>query len=147
MGAEPLILYKSQLHLRLESEWPFLDDATRSVVVWCGGYSSMEWGRRLTLTTIYRTQAEQDLIYQNNEKYQESPWKSYHQLYLAVDFRFSPLSELQWKALEARCKTLFFHLGTKFVIHSPGGPSAPHVHLETHRNYQGVLDYVRNARG
>lgn len=45
------------------------------------------FNKELTITMIYRTQAEQDRIYANDPRYQERPFKSPHQFWHALDLR------------------------------------------------------------
>jgi len=56
------------------------------------------FGKDLVITMIYRTDAEQDSIYNGKSnsrgrKYDEKPWKSPHQFYHAIDLRSKTFSE------------------------------------------------------
>lgn len=96
----------------------------------------------LTLTDIFRTQKEQDNIYQNHndekiqKKYLKSPWQSVHQYWRGVDIRTSDmpgkmayrlsklLEQIPYDRERPRKKTAVFHnIGT-----------GEHCHLQVMNN-------------
>ena len=50
-------------------------------------FVNREFKKKLTITMIFRTQEEQDLIYEDSEKYQKKKFKSPHQFWHGVDIR------------------------------------------------------------
>lgn len=62
------------------------------------------FGDDITITMIYRTQEEQDDIYQGKTRrgrtYEEKPWKSPHQFWHSVDIRSRTFTPEQIKEIE-----------------------------------------------
>ncbi len=68
-------------------------------------YVEDNFHKDLYVTMIYRSQEQQDDIYKGYErsdgrKYDESPWKSPHQFWHAVDLRSSNLNDAEIKDIE-----------------------------------------------
>jgi hypothetical protein len=76
------------------------NDKLRQAVVECNRWCNQKFGKNLTLTMIYRTQAEQDYLYRNNARYQRSKFKSPHQFWQAVDLRSRNFSEKEITEIE-----------------------------------------------
>lgn len=61
------------------------------LMVWLYHHVYNEYGKNVTMTMIFRTQAEQDGIYKGvkrgKREYDKKPWKSPHQFWHAVDIR------------------------------------------------------------
>ena len=83
-----MIQYKTD---RQKREWESNDLSwrLRYLVEAVARYSFVEFKKEIVITDLIRTQEEQDEIYKNNVRYQESPWKSVHQFGRGCDLRTS----------------------------------------------------------
>lgn len=132
--------FKKELESRLHTEWNLLDMGIKNIIYFVGGYLYNEFGYPVVITTLYRTQEEQDEIYKDNEKYKMCSWKSFHQLGMAVDFRFRPFSLTTWVNIKSMVIKYFSIHEPKIVIHTPE-EIRPHVHMEIHKAYKEVFNY------
>jgi len=75
---------------RLKQEWEQLDvknEGLYDLILDLNEYTNKKFKKGLVITMIYRTQAEQDHLYRNSEKYKKKPFTSPHQFWQAVDLR------------------------------------------------------------
>lgn len=63
-------------------------------------YVNRTFKKKLMLTMIFRTEAEQDFLYADNEKYKKKKFKSPHQFWQAVDIRSKTFTDSEVKQLE-----------------------------------------------
>lgn len=138
--ATPVVDFKTKFHKRLEHE--FEEDIClilRSVLLFMSAYTINYYGLPLLITTLMRTQEEQDAIYQGHSvaatriKYRDKPWKSFHQFGMAADLRYRVLDAVQWEDLITETSTVFKPWGIKFLTYNPSKHTAPPVHVEVHK--------------
>jgi len=86
------IIYFKNSTKRLQDEFIELMDRNKllhELIVDTCAFCKAEFNKDITITMIYRTDAEQDEIYKNDEKYKQKKFKSPHQFFHAVDLRSS----------------------------------------------------------
>lgn len=91
-----IIKFKEIPNHNLKEEFERCDNRLRFIFLAYTAYIYIKYGYMPTITTVERTQAEQDLIYANNAEYQKKPWYSTHQPLpktRAIDFRNYDMSE------------------------------------------------------
>lgn len=142
----PVVDFKTKFHKRLEHE--FEEDIClilRSVLLFMSAYTINYYGQPLLITTLMRTQEEQDAIYQGHPvaatriKYRDKPWKSYHQFGMAADLRHRVFDSVQWADIMETTEIVFEPWGIKFVTYDPSSTSAP-VHVEVHETEEDGYD-------
>lgn len=92
---EMAIKFKNESE-RLEKEWVELDERNvplKGLIKHVGEYTQNKFNKEIVITMIYRTDDEQESIYQDNERYKAKPFKSPHQFYQAVDLRSRTFTE------------------------------------------------------
>lgn len=116
---------------RQKKEFHKIDTGLQHMLLFMDAYAQYHFNTDLYITGLIRTDEEQDEIYGDDEAYQESPWKSYHQVLLAADLRYN-LTFDQWAELLTMAERLFMHLGFNCMVHTPGNDEGwePHVHIE-----------------
>jgi hypothetical protein len=62
-----------------------IDSRLRFILFSAAGFAYYNFGKRITLTELMRTQIEQDEIYANNLDYQKTKWQSVHQFGRGAD--------------------------------------------------------------
>jgi len=119
-----------QEHKELETKNPKL----YIVLLDCGVFCKEKFNKNVVITMIYRTEAEQDDLYKDSEKYKVKKFKSPHQFFHAFDLR-SSIFETNEK------KILVDYLNTKYNISNyykftalchdidGNGPQAEHFHV------------------
>ena len=98
-------------------------------------YCKATFGKDITITMIYRTDAEQDSLYQNDAKYLAKKFKSPHQFYHAVDLRSSTFETSEIKVLvdylnSVYNKTNYYNWTAKCHDIDGTGPQAEHFHIQ-----------------
>lgn len=79
---------------RTEFESGKLDIRLKIITFALAGYLYHKYKYVLTITDIYREQAEQDDIYKDNPDYKKKPWNSTHQYWRAEDIRTVDMLEV-----------------------------------------------------
>jgi len=113
---------------RIESEFndKRMDNRLKVILFALSGFTLHRYGKGITITCIDRTQAEQDEIYGDNEKYKISPWFSTHQFWRAADVRSSDFSGKECQEMvdflnlfiyTGKYKTAIYHDGVGWHMH------------------------------
>lgn len=90
------VSYKAESKERLEKEHKNLkskNEELYKLIENANDYCNKEFAKGLVVTMIHRTQAEQDYLYRNSEKYKIKKFKSPHQFWQAVDIRSKTFSQ------------------------------------------------------
>lgn len=102
------------------------------LIIDLNSYAQDNFEQTVTITMIYRTQAEQDYLYRNSERYQKKKFKSPHQFWQAVDVRSLDFTERQIKELvdwiNARMNPTNYYRWTA-KCHEVGG-NGRHFHIQ-----------------
>lgn len=96
--------FKTESKVRLSKEWPQLKKENQELydlIEEANEYTNKEFKKNLIITMIYRTDAEQDYLYRDSEKYAKKKFKSPHQFWHAVDLRSRTFTESEIKKLVA----------------------------------------------
>jgi len=127
----PQILFKTP---RINQEYKDLYEKNRhlqDIILECQMYAYHKWGKNITVTMIYRTDAEQAEIYKDDPKYKEKPFKSPHQFWQAFDLRSSTFDTTQINELVNMLNTVYNNTnGYKWtsVCHDVG--KGEHLHVQ-----------------
>ena len=125
--------YKARLKERLSREFTdLISPGIRTLILFTGAMSLYLYKKKPIITTLGRTQEEQDEIYGKEASYIEDPWKSYHQLGMAVDLRFAPFVFSEWAELLTIVEAVYKAHGIACIVHTPQVSPKPHVHIELH---------------
>lgn len=138
------ILFKKSLRGRLEEEFLQIDLGLRAVLFTTNGFMQHYHGKGITVVTLHRTDAEQDLLYAGYPSYQKKPWKSFHQVWWAADIRYAPFDFDQWAGCVVFLENAFRRVGFHARIHTPDDSLWPaHIHVEIHKPTE---EGVRNEK-
>jgi len=90
----------------------------------------LEMGKRITITSIYRTQEEQDELYKE-VPIDKRPARSPHQDWKAVDLRSSDFTNNEIKRIVAFCNQFKYQNGTRVtaLYHTIAG-NVNHLHIQ-----------------
>ena len=125
--------YKAQLKDRLLEEFTdFISPGIRTLILFTGAMSFHLYKKKPIITTLGRTQEEQDEMYGEDPSYIEAPWKSYHQVWMAVDFRYAPFTFSEWAELLTIVEAVYKPHGIVCLVYAPQASPVPHVHIELH---------------
>ena len=128
-----LVLYKRALRDRLVDEFNnHISPSLRTLILFTAAVSANLHKKKPTIVTLGRTVEEQDEIYGKNPTYIKNPWKSYHQTWMAVDFRFAPFTFSEWAEMLTIIEAVYKPHGFECIVHTPEVSPAPHVHMEIH---------------
>ena len=71
---------------KLRKEFDQLHPALQKILYWLSGWAERNTSaKNIEITHLFRTQAEQDDIYGDNDDYRLHPWKSVHQYSRGAD--------------------------------------------------------------
>ena len=119
--------------VRVSKEWESgkLPQKLKDIIVLLAYYSITFFKIPITITCIFRTQEEQDKIYQGNVTYHHKPWKSNHQYWNAIDLRSKDFTEKQIEILVSIANTIRYRTKgkTTAVYHKVNG-GAFHFHIQ-----------------
>ena len=142
------LTFKEEEEDRLRDEFDEIDPTLRCAILFLKGaleYLSGDlfnsgYDIEFCITTLLRTQEEQDEAYKGSLEYQEKPWTSFHQSGLAVDIRYAPFTFDMWADALVYAERVFKHFGFNPVLHTPDDTRrAPHCHIEIQRPFKGVF--------
>lgn len=119
---------------RLAEEFVLLDtknpELYQLLVDTCA-YCRIKFDKDITVTMIYRTQEEQDVLYKDNEKYKQKKFTSPHQYYHAVDLRSSAFSKDEINTLVDYLNKLYNKSNYyKFTALNHDIGAGDHLHLQ-----------------
>lgn len=129
-----MIEFKSEEE-REEFEDARLNNKLKNIIKMMSIYTNIRFDKNIIVTEVYRAQEEQDRVYKDNEKYRESPWKSTHQFWRAVDLRswtfeeneieeiLDILNKIPYDINRPQKKTAIYHK-TKY--------GAKHIHIQVY---------------
>ncbi len=88
----------------------------------------------IVLTGLIRTQAEQNIIYEDNEAYQKKPWKSVHQFGRGCDVRIRGIQSAYVNKFVVHINKSFPYRPVNNANYDKGHPTAllekDHIHLQ-----------------
>ena len=127
-------------HLRLIAEFDRVKKRLQIIVYALDAYVKHRYKKEIMVTSIFRTQEEQDEIYGHLAGYKESPWKSVHQYWRGVDVRLSNFSKEEIKDILMFLNKSFEYTGRyeTAIKHDIGYGS--HIHIQVD------MDGVTNIR-
>ena len=94
----------------IEAQWNSdkVNSRLKNIILLGVEYAQIELKKELTITDLIRTQAEQDEIYKDNERYKIKPWPSVHQYGRGVDLRTRDFTQNEIDKLEAFFNTFTY---------------------------------------
>ncbi len=126
-----IIEFKSD---RVLQEWdsPYLSQKLKNIILILATYSWYIFEKKIIITSIFRTQEEQDKYYSTNENYKKKPWKSVHQLWRGVDLRSYIYTDVEIQSLLKITNTIPYDLNRPnkktAIYHNVG--VGDHLHIQ-----------------
>lgn len=110
-----IIRFKTE---RQEKEFNIIDIRLRIILYALAAFTKIKFNYVITITSLIRTQEEQDSIYKDYPEYKVTPWKSVHQERRGGDIRNNDMSEVIKKEVDSflnifvytgKCKSRISH--------------------------------------
>ena len=118
--------------IRVAQEWNSgkLDNRVCIIIYALAGFVFNRFEKILTITEIWRSDAEQDAYYANYPAYKQQPWKSTHQDWRAADVRAMVFTADELKAIDEFLNNNFFYNKEHkvCVVHDVG--LGLHIHIQ-----------------
>src|SRR5690606_33448332 len=89
---------------RLKDEFQVLNSNNpelKKLIEDLASFCNITFKKSIMITMIYRTQEEQDMLYQYSKKYQERKFKSPHQFWHSIDLRSTTFDKNEIIQIEA----------------------------------------------
>jgi len=118
---------------RIAKEWESekIPQKLRDTVILGAFYSFTYFKKPLVLTGIYRTPQEQYDIYKDNPAFIESPWKSNHQVWRAIDLRSRIYTPDEIRRLMEVFNSIPYRDGKKkTAVYHKVGDNSFHFHIQ-----------------
>jgi len=125
-----MIVFKT-LRQRQEFNSPLLDKRLKIILYCLAGYMEYILSQPLIITGIFRTQEEQDSIYEDNFAYKQNPWTSVHQVWRGADTSVLYLTKEQIDDIVVFLNDNFKYSSPRFSTskaHNVGFGS--HIHIQ-----------------
>lgn len=90
-----------------------------------------EFGKDVVITQIWRSQSQQDILYKDNAKYKKKKFRSFHQIWAAIDLRSSLYTKKEIKLIIEYLEEVYQDAQVyKVLYHKVGKNGGYHFHIE-----------------
>lgn len=125
-----MIKFKTK-RIAKEFDDPKLSDDLLSLLYILNAFCGLQFKKDITITDLFRTQEEQDNIYNDYESYKRKKWYSVHQFWRGADIRSRDFTKLEIdEILQFMNLITYDSKHSTMLCHKVSG-GAYHLHLQS----------------